>query len=62
MKKLFCSLFILFGFLSLSQSQENEKANYDLAYKFSPKSIAKLVHSTAVRPHCIKLLLGLNII
>ena len=54
MKKLFCSLFILFGFLSLSQSQENEKANYDLAYKFSPKSIAKLVHSTAVRPHWLK--------
>jgi YD repeat-containing protein len=54
MKKLFCSLFILFGFLSLSQSQENEKANYDLAYKFSPKSIAKMVHSTAVRPHWLK--------
>ena len=54
MKKLFYSLFILFGFLSLSQSQENEKANYDLAYKFSPKSIAKLVHSTAVRPHWLK--------
>ena len=53
MKKLWY-LFILFGFLSFSQSQENEKANYDLAYKFSPKNIAKLVHSTAVRPHWLK--------
>ena len=53
MKKL-CYLFILFGFLSFGQSQENEKANYDLAYKFSPKNIAKLVHSTAVRPHWLK--------
>ena len=34
-------LFILIGFLSFSQSQENEKANYDLAYKFSPKNIIK---------------------
>ena len=53
MKKLWY-LFILIGFLSFSQSQENEKANYDLAYKFSPKNIAKLVHSTAVRPHWLK--------
>ena len=54
MKKLFYSLFILFGFINFSQSQENQKANYDLAYKFSPKNIAKLVHSTAVRPHWLK--------
>ena len=53
MKKLWY-LFILIGFLSFSQSQENEKSNYDLAYKFSPKNIAKLVHSTAVRPHWLK--------
>ncbi len=53
MKKLWY-LFILIGFLSFSQSQENEKANYDLAYKFSPKNIAKLVHSTAVRPHWLQ--------
>ena len=54
MKKLCFYFLILFGFISFSQSQENEKANYDLAYKFSPKNIAKLVHSTSVRPHWLK--------
>ena len=39
--KNFCYyLFILFSFLSFGQSQENEKANFDLASKFSPTNIA----------------------
>ena len=54
MKKFSFYIMLLFGFITFSQSQENQKANYDLAYKFSPKSIAKLVHSTAVRPHWLK--------
>ena len=43
MKKLCYSLFILFTYLSFSQSHDNNKANYELAYKFSPKNLAKLV-------------------
>ena len=54
MKNFYCYLFILFSFLIFGQSQENEKANFDLASKFSPSNIAKLVHSTSVRPHWLK--------
>ena len=53
MKNYFKILLLIFS-ISFLNSQENEKANYDLAYKFSPKSIAKLVHSTSVRPHWLK--------
>jgi len=52
MKKLFHLLFIL-SILS-SYSQQNVIPNYDLAAKFSPKKIAKLVHSTSVNPHWLK--------
>ena len=54
MKKLCYSLFILFTYLSFSQSHDNNQANYELAYKFSPKNLAKLVHSTTVNPHWLK--------
>ena len=54
MKKLCYSLFILFTYLSFSQSHDNNKSNYELAYKFSPKNLAKLVHSTTVNPHWLK--------
>ena len=52
-KNLYSFLTIIFA-VSIVYSQEKEQANYDLAYKFSPKSIAKLVHSTSVRPHWLK--------
>jgi len=52
MKKLFHLLFIL-SILS-SYSQQNVIPNYDLAAKFSPKKIAKLVHSTSVNQHWLK--------
>ena len=52
MKKLFHLLFIL-SILS-SYSQQNVIPDYDLAAKFSPKKIAKLVHSTSVNPHWLK--------
>ena len=51
-KKLLFALFILTAFYSFSQ--EEIIPNYDLAAKFSPKKIAKLVHSTSVKPHWLK--------
>ena len=54
MKKLCYSLCILFTYLSFSQSVDNNKSNYELAYKFSPKNLAKIVHSTSVSPHWLK--------
>ena len=54
MKNFCCYLFISFSFIIFGQSQENEKSNFDLASKFSPTNIAKLVHSTSVRPHWLK--------
>ena len=52
MKKIIYTLFILITLNSYSQ--QNINSNYDLAAKFSPKKIAKLVHSTSVRPHYLK--------
>ena len=52
MKKIIYTLFILTTLNSYSQ--QNINSNYDLAAKFSPKKIAKLVHSTSVRPHYLK--------
>ncbi len=54
MKKLCYSLFILLTYLSFGQSHDSNKSNYELAYKFSPKNLAKLVHSTTVNPHWLK--------
>jgi dipeptidyl aminopeptidase/acylaminoacyl peptidase len=52
MKKLTHLLFILTTLYSFSQ--QNAITNYDLAAKFSPKKIAKLVHSSAVNPYYLK--------
>ena len=52
MKKLTHLLFILITLYSFSQ--QNAITNYDLAAKFSPKKIAKLVHSSSVSPYYLK--------
>jgi dipeptidyl aminopeptidase/acylaminoacyl peptidase len=52
MKKLTHLLFILTTLYSFSQ--QNAITNYDLAAKFSPKKIAKLVHSSSVNPYYLK--------
>ena len=54
MKNFCCYLLLSFSFIIFGQSQEYEKSNFDLASKFSPTNIAKLVHSTSVRPHWLK--------
>ena len=40
---------------TIGTSQNEVKPNYDLAAKFSPKNIAKMVHSTSVNPNWLKL-------
>ena len=52
MKKLTYLIFILTLFSSYSQ--QDVIPNYELAAKFSPKKIAKLVHSTSVNPRWLK--------
>ena len=52
MKKLTHLLFILTTLYSFSQ--QNAITNYDLAAKFSPKKIAKLVHSSSLSPYYLK--------
>jgi dipeptidyl-peptidase 4 len=47
------SVFLIFGFTSFSQST-SQKANYDLAARFSSKKLDKLVFSTNVDPHWLK--------
>lgn len=42
------------GFSQESSENNTPKPNYRLASKFSPTNIAKLVHSTSVRPHWLK--------
>ncbi|WP_347172920.1 S9 family peptidase [Polaribacter uvawellassae] len=49
------ALVLLFVFVSsLSFAQETPKPNYRQAAKYSPKNLAKLVHSTSVSPHWLK--------
>ena len=52
MKNLLYTFFILICINSFSQKELNP--NYDFAAKFSPKKLAKLVHSTSVNPHWLK--------
>lgn len=48
-------LVFLFAFVtSLVTAQQTPKPNYRAAAKYSPKNLAKLVHSTSVRPHWLK--------
>ena len=45
---------LLFSY-TIGISQNEVEPNYDLAAKFSPKNIAKMVHSTSVYPNWLKL-------
>ena len=62
MKKLLLLLvFILSTSIISAQLYKNEQTdkktpipNYKLAAKYSPKNLAKLVHSTSVKPHWLK--------
>jgi dipeptidyl aminopeptidase/acylaminoacyl peptidase len=47
-------LLLLFFVSTITFAQETPEPNYRLAARFSPKNIAKLVHSTSVRPHWLK--------
>ena len=49
-----CFLLILTAFTVSAQNQLVTKANYDLAAKFAPKKVDKMVFSTAVDPHWLK--------
>jgi len=60
-KPLLLLLFILSTSIISAQLYKNEQEdkktpipNYKLAAKYSPKNLAKLVHSTSVRPHWLK--------
>jgi len=48
-------LVFLFAFVtSMLTAQQTPKPNYRAAAKYSPKNLAKLVHSTSVSPHWLK--------
>jgi dipeptidyl-peptidase 4 len=48
------SLTLLLGFCITTFSQTTTKANYQLASRFSPKKLDKMVFSTSVDPHWLK--------
>ncbi|MGY8909973.1 MAG: S9 family peptidase, partial [Flavobacteriales bacterium] len=53
MKKII--LFFVFLFtVSVISAQETPEPNYRQAAKYSPKNLAKMVHSTSVNPHWLK--------
>lgn len=54
MKKMFLLIF-LFSSFSLLAQQQPAKANYALAARFNPSKISKMLHSTTVDPHWLKL-------
>jgi dipeptidyl aminopeptidase/acylaminoacyl peptidase len=47
-------LLLLFFVSTISFAQETPKPNYRQAAKYSPRNLAKLVHSTTVNPHWLK--------
>jgi dipeptidyl-peptidase-4 len=47
-------VFLLAFVTSLVTAQQTPKPNYRAAAKYSPKNLAKLVHSTSVSPHWLK--------
>ncbi|MDN3620856.1 prolyl oligopeptidase family serine peptidase [Polaribacter undariae] len=53
MKK-FLLLFLPFIVVSTISAQETPTPNYRAAAKYSPKNLAKMVHSTSVSPHWLK--------
>jgi dipeptidyl-peptidase-4 len=53
MNKLLLSFLSFFAVIVIS-AQETPKPNYRAAAKYSPKNIAKMVHSTSVNPHWLK--------
>lgn len=53
MKK-FTLFFVFFFTLSVISAQKTPQPNYRQAAKYSPKNLAKMVHSTSVNPHWLK--------
>ncbi len=53
MKNFILSLVMIFT-VSVMSAQETPKPNYRAAAKYSPKNLAKMVHSTSVSPHWLK--------
>ena len=53
MKKLVLIFLLFFAVLAIA-AQETPKPNYRAAAKYSPKNLAKMVHSTNVNPHWLK--------
>jgi hypothetical protein len=49
-----CVFLALFIISTTSFSQTSTKANYQLASRFSPKKLDKMVFSTSVDPHWLK--------
>jgi hypothetical protein len=49
-------LFFFFGIIIQTSAQQlfHQRANYDLAARFSPKKLEKMIFSTAVDPHWMK--------
>ncbi len=51
----FCILFFVCFSFAFSQQTSSAKANYQLASRFSPKKLDRMVFSTGVDPHWLKL-------
>ncbi|MEO5945947.1 MAG: DPP IV N-terminal domain-containing protein [Chitinophagaceae bacterium] len=55
MRRLLSVIALLFFIVSANSQQTTTKANYQLASRFSPKRLEKMVFSTSVDPHWLKL-------
>lgn len=54
MRKFFLVVGIFISVLQLSAQEKVEKANYNLAARFAPKKLDKMIFSTSVDPHWLK--------
>jgi hypothetical protein len=54
MKKIILSLICLLVFYTGFAQQQSPKGNYELAARFSPDKLKKMIFSTSVDPHWMK--------
>ncbi len=54
MKQILAAILLLFLFQDSFAQEKTYKGNYELAARYSPEQVKKMVFSTSVNPHWLK--------
>ena len=54
MRKIFLTVGIFLSVMQLTAQEKVEKANYQMAARFAPRKLDKMIFSTSVDPHWLK--------